>query len=60
MDGVPLYTLQKLMGHSDIKMTMRYAHLAPDHLSAATKTLERIASQMVSDTQESHLKIVGG
>jgi integrase len=26
----PIFTIQKLMNHSDIKMTMRYAKLAPD------------------------------
>ena len=30
MRGVPLIVIQKLMGHSTIQMTMRYAHLAPD------------------------------
>ncbi len=29
MAGVPLTAVQELLGHSDIKMTMRYAHLAP-------------------------------
>lgn len=28
-------TLQKILGHSDIKMTMRYAHLAPNHFADA-------------------------
>ena len=32
MDGVPLYEVSKLLRHSSIKMTERYAHLAPDHL----------------------------
>lgn len=26
----PIFTVQKLMNHTDIKMTMRYAKLAPD------------------------------
>jgi len=30
IDGVPLYTISKLMGHSTLEMTMRYAHLCPD------------------------------
>jgi len=39
MQGVDLPTVQKLMGHSDISTTMVYAHLAPDHLSAAVNKL---------------------
>lgn len=35
MRGGHLLTLQKILGHSDIKMTMRYAHLAPDQLVEA-------------------------
>jgi len=39
MKGIDLRTVAKLMGHKDIKMTMRYAHLAPDHLQAAVDVL---------------------
>jgi integrase len=38
--GKPLYTVSQLLGHSDVKMTMRYAHLAPDTQRAAAKDLE--------------------
>ncbi len=38
--GTPLYTLAQLMGHSDIKMTQRYSHLAPDNMQAATLQLQ--------------------
>jgi len=30
INGTPIFTVQKLMNHRDIKMTMRYAKLAPD------------------------------
>ncbi len=40
MKGVDLPTIQKLMGHSDIKTTMIYAHLAPEHLKSAIEKLE--------------------
>lgn len=40
MKGVDLPTVQKLMGHSDIKTTMIYAHLAPEHLKSAIEKLE--------------------
>jgi len=35
MNGGNLYDLQKILGHSKIEMTLRYAHLAPDHLAEA-------------------------
>jgi integrase len=35
MSGGSIISLQKILGHADINMTMRYAHLAPDHLMDA-------------------------
>ena len=35
--GVDLYVVQKLLGHADIKTTMKYAFLAPDNLTAAVE-----------------------
>lgn len=40
MSGVDLPSVQKLMGHKDIKTTMRYAYLVPDHLRAAMAMLD--------------------
>ncbi|MBP0049836.1 tyrosine-type recombinase/integrase [Marinobacterium sp. AK62] len=37
MKGGNLLTLQKILGHQSIQMTMRYAHLAPDHLNDAVR-----------------------
>ena len=34
MQGGNILALQKILGHSDIKMTMIYAHLAPEFLGA--------------------------
>lgn len=36
MNGGHILTLQKVFGHSDLKLTMRYAHLAPDYLNEFT------------------------
>ena len=33
--GTDLYRVQKLLGHGDIKTTMKYAFLAPDNLAGA-------------------------
>lgn len=41
MAGVDLPTVQKLMGHSTIQMTMKYAHLAPEHIKSAVEKLEK-------------------
>ncbi|MEE8731136.1 MAG: tyrosine-type recombinase/integrase [Rahnella inusitata] len=35
MNGGNIVVLQRILGHTDIKMTMRYAHFAPDHLEEA-------------------------
>ena len=32
MAGGNILTLQKILGHSDVKITLMYAHLAPDFL----------------------------
>lgn len=37
MNGGNILTLQQILGHADIKMTMRYAHLAPEHLEDALR-----------------------
>jgi integrase len=35
MNGGNILVLQRILGHTDIKMTMRYSHFAPDHLEEA-------------------------
>ncbi|MCY1507064.1 Tyrosine recombinase XerC [compost metagenome] len=35
--GGNILTLQKILGHSSLAMTMRYAHLAPEHLAEAVR-----------------------
>lgn len=36
--GGSIYDLQKILGHTNVVMTMRYAHLSMDHLHSAMKT----------------------
>jgi integrase len=39
-NGTDLYAVKELLGHSDIKMTTRYAHLGESTLQAAVKNLD--------------------
>ena len=34
MQGGNILALQRILGHGDIKMTMRYSHLSPDHFAS--------------------------
>ncbi|MBI4378421.1 MAG: site-specific integrase [Nitrospinae bacterium] len=40
MAGVDLTTISRLLGHKDIKMTLRYSHLAPSHMVKAVDILD--------------------
>ena len=42
MNGCQLRTIQELMGHSDVRMTVRYSHLSPEHLQNAVNTLDLV------------------
>ncbi|MEO8725835.1 MAG: tyrosine-type recombinase/integrase [Acidobacteriaceae bacterium] len=48
MAGVDLRTVQELAGHKDVKMTTRYAHLAPAHKIAAVDKLAEYRKQQES------------
>jgi integrase len=39
MNGCNLRAVQQLLGHKDIKMTMRYSHLSKDHLKGAVENI---------------------
>jgi len=41
MSGLPIYTVSKLLGHHDVKITEKhYAHLAPDYMGNAIAMLQ--------------------
>jgi len=45
MAGVDLTTVSRLLGHKDIKMTLRYSHLAPHHVKKAVEVLDRALAE---------------
>jgi len=51
MRGGSLQALQQILGHADIKMTLRYAHLAPEHLRSEMTRTERGAQTVSEITQ---------
>jgi integrase len=44
MAGVDVKTIQELMGHRDIKMTMRYSHPTAEHKRKAVELLDQVTS----------------
>ena len=48
--GTNLYDVKELMGHSEFRMVMRYAHLAPDGLKKKAKILDEVQIGHEQDT----------
>ena len=57
MSGVDLRTVQDLLGHKDIRMTMRYAHLSNSHRKTA---VEKIVPTPAQKARRSGFRVVDG
>jgi integrase len=52
MRGGSLKEVQELLGHKNIKMTMRYAHLSQEHKKKAVNLLNGLTSSVKSDMSQ--------
>jgi integrase len=54
MNGVNLKAVQELLGHADLTMTMRYAHLSQAHLQDAVAKINEIGygHKLVTDSRQ--------
>ena len=57
MKGVDLYTVQRLLGHTDIRTTMRYAHLAPGYLESEIGKLDKFLAPENESNKETLVQI---
>lgn len=58
MNGGNILVLQRILGHTDIKVTMRHAHFSSEHLEDAAKfnPLDYVGNQYVYQTKGLHKK----
>jgi ACR3 family arsenite efflux pump ArsB len=54
-DAIDLTTVSRLMGHKSLTMTLRYSHLAPNHLTSAVNVLNTsmtISTELAQQEQQ--------
>ncbi len=59
MNGVDIKTVQELLGHKSIMMTMRYSHPTPDHKKQAVNSLDVDLSGHFMDTSKGNTNFEG-
>ena len=54
--GRSLYEVQKLLGHHDPKVTMRYAHLSPQAMLEAVNVVGNVVTGASRNTLKAHFR----
>ena len=57
MNGVDIKTVQELLGHHSLTMTMRYSHLAPVHRTRAIQILDIALTDTKTDTVDTETQV---
>lgn len=57
MNGGNIYDLQKILGHTSLEMTQRYAHLAPEHLVQAANVV-RFGGKELMENYKASLSVI--
>jgi site-specific recombinase XerD len=60
MRGADLRTVQELMGHKDIRMTQRYAHLSASHKQNVVYLLDRDSQQFSQQSASQEVIFAAG
>jgi integrase len=59
MNAGNMYDLQKILGHTRVEMTQRYAHLSPSHLAIAAEVVNFSIERSACDVpQTDHIRLV--
>lgn len=60
MAGIDITTVSRLLGHKSLTMTLRYAHLAPNHVVSALDVLDQTLneSRKTASAQKVHIPAV--
>ena len=58
--GTDSLSLMRLMGHADLKTTLRYVHLSKRHLAEAQKRIEKYRAEREIAEAEARTKGIGG
>jgi site-specific recombinase XerD len=59
MNGVDIRTVQELLGHKSITMTMKYAHLAPDSRQSAVERVNKKEETRSEEKKEGQVREPG-